>query len=123
MIRPLILHPDRLFPVDPGSRGVARRLYEHIRALPIVSPHGHTEARWFAEDAPFGDPLQLLVTPDHYLLRMLYSLGVPLESLGLQPEAAAADAIDARAAWRVFAAHYHAFQATPSRLWLDWVFA
>ena len=123
MIRPLILHPDRLFPVDPDTRSVARRLYEHIRALPIVSPHGHTEARWFADDAPFSDPLQLLVTPDHYLLRMLYSLGVPLESLGLQPETAAGAAIDARDAWRVFAAHYHVFQATPSKLWLDWVFA
>ena len=123
MIRPLILHPDRLFPVDPDTRGVARRLYEHIHGLPILSPHGHTEARWFADDAAFADPLQLLVTPDHYLLRMLYSLGVPLETLGLQPQTGAGDPVDPRAAWRVFAAHYHVFQATPSRLWLDWVFA
>src|SRR3984885_4840025 len=117
MIRPLILHPDRLFPVDPDTRGVARRLYEHVHGLPILSPHGHTEARWFADDAAFADPLQLLVTPDHYLLRILYSLGVPLETLGLQPQTGAGDPVDPRAAWRVFAAHYHVFQATPSRLW------
>jgi glucuronate isomerase len=123
MIKPLSMHPDRLFPVDPGTRGVARRLYQHIRALPIVSPHGHTEARWFAQDVAFGDPVQLLVTPDHYLLRMLYSLGVPLESLGVQPRAGDGAVADARDAWRTFAAHYHVFHATPSRLWLDWVFA
>ena len=57
MIRPLTMHADRLFPADPDTRGVARRLYEHILQLPIVSPHGHTEARWFADDAAFGNPL------------------------------------------------------------------
>jgi glucuronate isomerase len=123
MTKPLALHPDRLFPVDPATRGVARRLYEHIRALPIVSPHGHTEARWFAENAAFADPVQLLVTPDHYVLRMLYSLGVPLEQLGVQPRTGAAVASDARTIWRLFANHYHVFQGTPSRLWLDSIFA
>jgi len=123
MTKPLALHPDRLFPVDPATRGVARRLYEHIRALPIVSPHGHTDARWFADNAAFTDPVQLLVTPDHYLLRMLYSLGVPLEQLGVQPRTGAAASSDAREIWRLFAMHYHVFRATPSRLWLDSVFA
>jgi glucuronate isomerase len=124
MSKPLALHPDRLFPADPATRAVARRLYEHIRALPIVSPHGHTDARWFADNAAFSDPVQLLVTPDHYLLRMLYSLGVPLEQLGVQPPIGAhASGDDARAIWRLFASHYHVFRATPSRLWLDSVFA
>jgi len=118
----LRLHPDRLFPADPDTRSVARRLYQQVRALPIVSPHGHTEARWFAHNSAFTDPVQLLLAPDHYLLRMLYSLGVPLERLGVRPREADAAATDARAAWRVFAEHYHVFRATPSRLWLDWVF-
>src|ERR1700689_1060484 len=123
MIRALRLHPDRLFPADPDTRSVARRLYQQVRALPIISPHGHTEARWFVHNAAFTDPVQLLLAPDHYLLRMLYSLGVPLEQLGVRPLGPDAAATDARAAWRVFAEHYHVFRATPSRLWLDWVFA
>jgi glucuronate isomerase len=123
MIRALRMHPDRLLPAEPATRQIARRLYEQVRALPIVSPHGHTEARWFADNAPFRDPLELLVTPDHYVLRMLYSLGVPLEQLGVRPCGVERSATDPRDAWRLFASHYDVFRATPTRLWLDWVFA
>jgi glucuronate isomerase len=117
------LNPDRLFPADPGTRAIARRLYEAVRSLPIVSPHGHTEARWFAEDSPFPDPAALLLTPDHYILRMLYSQGVPLEALGIAQAAsnAATQGPDPRSIWRLFAAHYHLFRGTPTRMWLDWV--
>ena len=116
------LHPDRLFPADPGTRAVARRLYNTVRALPIVSPHGHTDPRWFADDAPFGDPVSLLLTPDHYITRMLYSQGLTLEELGLVPLGGAPlPAPDPRAVWRKLAAHYHLFRGTPTRLWLDWV--
>jgi glucuronate isomerase len=80
----MIIHEDRLFPADPAARAVARRLYEPVRHLPIVSPHGHTDPRWYAEDRPFPDPAQLFVVPDHYVFRMLYSQGVPLEDLGIQ---------------------------------------
>ena len=120
------LHPDRLFPADPGTRAVARRLYNTVRALPIISPHGHTDPRWFADNAPFSDPVSLLLTPDHYITRMLYSQGLSLEELGVPPApagdgAAAAASGDPRATWRRFAAHYHLFRGTPTRLWLDWV--
>ncbi|HEX5209574.1 MAG TPA: glucuronate isomerase [Steroidobacteraceae bacterium] len=118
------LHPDRLFPADTGTRAVARRLYNTVRALPIVSPHGHTEARWFAQNAPFGDPVSLLLTPDHYITRMLYSQGLSLEELGLTAAgtgAGSASDRDLRAIWRKFAAHYPLFRGTPTRLWLDWV--
>ncbi len=116
------MHADRLFPADPGTRAIARRLYNSIRALPIISPHGHTDPRWFADDAPFADPVSLLLTPDHYITRMLYSQGLSLEELGVVPLAGApAAAFDTRAAWRRFAAHYHLFRGTPTRLWLDWV--
>jgi glucuronate isomerase len=122
MAKPLMLHPDRLFPADPDTRGIARRLYEHIRALPILSPHGHTDPAWFAENQPFPDPAHLLITPDHYVLRMLYSLKVPLERLGARSKHGGSSAVDPREIWRIFAAHYSAFRGTPSRLWLDWVF-
>ncbi|HTZ09107.1 MAG TPA: glucuronate isomerase [Acidimicrobiales bacterium] len=117
-----MLHPHRLFPAEPSARAVAVELYEGVRALPIVSPHGHTEARWFADDTAFSDPLTLLVTPDHYLTRMLYSQGVPLEALGIAP-GDGGPAARPREAWRTFASHYHLFRATPSGLWLDTVLA
>jgi len=118
-----LIHPDRLFPADPGTRAVARRLYESVAGLPIVSPHGHTDPRWFAENAPFPDPAQLLVVPDHYVFRMLYSQGVALEDLGVPRVDGGPVETDGRAIWRRFAAHYHLFRGTPTRMWLDHTFA
>jgi glucuronate isomerase len=120
--RPLVLHPERLFPVDPTVRAIAVELYNEIRSLPIISPHGHTDPRWFADNVAFSDPTSLLVTPDHYLTRMLYSQGVALEALGVVPNDGAPVA-DARTAWRTFATHYRLFRATPSGLWFDHVLA
>ncbi len=99
------------------------RLYGAVEGLPIVSPHGHTDPSWFSGNEPFEDAVSLLLWPDHYLLRMLMSQGVALESLGLSPAGAAPVATDRRSIWRLFAEHYRAFRATPSRLWLDHVFA
>jgi len=118
----LVLHPDRLFPADATTREVARNLYQSVRDLPIVSPHGHTDPAWFAMNEAFANPTELLVTPDHYLLRMIYSQGVPLERLGV-PTLDGPAAASPQDAWRCFAAHYHLFRGTPSRLWLDWIFA
>jgi glucuronate isomerase len=112
------LHPDRLFPAQQGARRLARQLHDSVLNLPIVSPHGHTDPSWFAGNASFGNATDLLLVPDHYVFRMLYSQGVPLEALGVgDPNA------DPREAWRLFAERYHLFRGTPSRLWLDWVFA
>ncbi|MET3654657.1 glucuronate isomerase [Dyella japonica] len=122
MSRPLVVHPDRFFPADPATRKLCRQLYEQVEKLPIVSPHGHTDPRWFAYDEPFADATSLLLTPDHYVLRMLYSQGVPMEALGVKPRGEKAS-VDPRAAWRRFAEYYHLFRGTPSRTWLDWVFA
>src|SRR5580704_16933444 len=74
----MLIHPDRLFPAEPSTRKIARTLYEHVRSLPIVSPHGHTKAEWFARNQPFPDPAELFVQPDHYIFRMLYSQGISL---------------------------------------------
>ncbi len=117
-ISKLELHPDRLFPPDPTTRAIARKLYTSVADLPIVSPHGHTDPAWFATDAPFGNATELLLVPDHYVFRMLYSQGVALENLGVGNPAT-----DPRQAWRLFAERYHLFRGTPSRMWLDWVFA
>ncbi len=114
-----MLDEDRLFPPDPGVRALARSLYEDVRDLPILSPHGHTDPRWFAENEPFPDPAQLFVTPDHYIFRMLHSQGVPLEALGVPRVDGGEIETDPRAIWRLFAAHYHLFRGTPSRLWVD----
>lgn len=114
----MLLHPDRLFPSDPGTRKVAQALYASIKDLPIVSPHGHTQASWFAQNEPFPDPATLFVLPDHYVYRMLYSQGVSLEGL----EIGKAAALNPRKVWRVFASHYHLFRGTPTRIWLDYAF-
>jgi glucuronate isomerase len=122
MTRPLTLHPDRLFPPDPATRDVARALYSEISGLPIVSPHGHTDPAWFATDANWTNPTELLLAPDHYLYRMLFSQGVPLDRLGVASRSGPSGA-DPREAWRLFASHYHLFRGTPSRMWLDHVFS
>jgi glucuronate isomerase len=122
MTRPLTLHPDRLLPAEPATRAIARALYAEVAHLPIVSPHGHTDPAWFAADAAWTDPTELLLAPDHYLYRMLYSQSVPLDRLGV-PSRAGPSAADPREAWRLFAQNYFLFRGTPSRTWLDHVFA
>ncbi|KQV28676.1 glucuronate isomerase [Rhizobium sp. Root73] len=115
----MALHPDRLFPADPGIRAIARQLYETVAGLPIVSPHGHTDPSWYAEDKPFPDPAALFITPDHYATRMLYSQGVRLEDLGVPRRDGAAVETDPRKIWRLFAAHFHLFAGTPTRIWFE----
>jgi glucuronate isomerase len=122
MARRLELHPDRLFPADPTTRQIARDLYSGVADAPIVSPHGHTDAGWFADNQPWTDATSLLLAPDHYLYRMLYSQGIALDALAI-PRKGGVPATDPRAAWGLFAANYHLFRGTPSRLWLDHVFA
>jgi len=111
----MTLHPDRLFPADPASRAIARDLFRAVESLPIVSPHGHTDPRWWGENPAFENPAALFVIPDHYVCRMLVSQGVPFAALGIGPGAET----DPRTIWRTFAGQYHLFRGTPSRLWVD----
>jgi glucuronate isomerase len=122
MSRPLVLHPDRLFSSEPRQRELARALYATVKDLPIVSPHGHTDARWFAENEPFSNASALFVTPDHYVFRMLYSQGVRLEELAIPRRDGGEVEGDARKIWRTFATHYQLFRGTPTRVWLDHAF-
>jgi glucuronate isomerase len=117
-----LLASDRLFPVEPQTRGIARELYQTVSDKPIISPHGHTDPRWYAENKPFSDPAQLFITPDHYVFRMLFSQGISLESLGVPRSDGGPTETDGRKIWRLFAENYHLFRGTPSRLWLDHAF-
>jgi glucuronate isomerase len=113
-----LLNDDRLFPAETSIRNVAKRLYASIRDLPILSPHGHTQAAWFARNQAFPDPAKLFFQPDHYVHSMLYSQGVRLEDLEIGVETIQ----DPRKVWRIFADHYYLFRGTPTRLWLDYAF-
>ena len=116
----LDLHPDRLLPADPTVRRVASRLYEQIRDLPIVSAHGHIDPVLLADDVPFTDPASLLVTPDHYVTRLMHAHGVGLERLGLEPlEGGAGARPSPREVWRLLCEHWWAFRGTPSRYWIE----
>ncbi len=123
MPRALELHPDRLFAPCPEQRAIARELYQSVADLPIVSPHGHTDPGWFAWNRPFANATELLIQPDHYLLRMLYSQGIGLDRLGIPRSDGGAAQADPAQVWQLFAEHYHLFRGTPTRLWMDHVFA
>src|SRR6266700_418316 len=99
----LTLHPDRLFSSDPAQRTLARELYATVKDLPIVSPHGHTDPQWYADNSPFTNASALFITPDHYVFRMLYSQGVKLEDLGIPRRDRSRIEQDPRKIWRTFA--------------------
>lgn len=119
---PLTLHEDRLFPPDATTRAIARRLYSQVAHLPIVSPHGHTDPAWFAGNEAFASATELLLVPDHYVFRMLYSQGVSLDAIGIPHADGSRADVDPREAWRVFAQNFHLFRGTPSSMWLNHVF-
>src|ERR1700753_3526906 len=124
-MRRQFLHDNRLFPADSATRAIAQSLFKEVRDLPIVSPHGHTQAEWFATNAAFPDPARLFIVPDHYIFRMLYSQGVAMEDLGVGSYGASPEQrekFDGRRVWRIFAEHYYLFRGTPTRLWLDYAF-
>jgi glucuronate isomerase len=111
------VHPDRLLPADPGIRAIARRLYDHVRRLPLIAPHGHVDPTVLLDNHPFPDATTLLVTPDHYVTRLLHADGVELSALGvgegqLSPSAS-------RQAWRLLCERWHVYQGTPVRYWLE----
>jgi glucuronate isomerase len=123
MTTPLLLHPDALLPSSPVERDIARRLYTSVANLPILSPHGHTDPKWFAENKPFANPTELLIQPDHYVYRMLYSQGISLDELGITRSGKAETSVDPEKVWQIFADNYYLFYGTPSYFWLNYVFA
>lgn len=115
-----INHPDRLFPIDGDQRKLARNLYDTVKDFPIISPHGHTDPAWFHTNQNFQNATSLLITPDHYLLRMFYSQGIDLETMGRGRDG---DSPAMEQAWQTFADHLHLFWGTPSWIWLNHVFS
>jgi len=116
---PLQLHPDRLFPADPGVREIARRLYTSVKDLPILSPHGHVPPAWIADNTPFADPVSLLLSPDHYINRLLHADGVSLSSLGVPPQTYHLSETEARQAWSTFCSRWPLFAGTPMKYWME----
>lgn len=115
-----LLSPDRFFDSDPEIRRVAREIYGETRLLPLVCPHGHVDPALLAENSAFPEPTALLITPDHYIFRMLYSQGIRLEELGIPKRDGSHVASDPRRIWQIFADHYYLFRGTPTGVWLDY---
>lgn len=119
MTSTLTLHPDRALPAEPGQRAVAREIYDQVKDLPLISMHGHVEAAVFAQDQRFADPAQLLIVPDHYVCRMLYSQAFTPAQMGVPRMDGGATETDSRTIWRHFAKNWKLFRGTPSRYWLE----
>ncbi|AML53282.1 glucuronate isomerase [Falsihalocynthiibacter arcticus] len=115
-----MLNENRFFPVEATTRAIAQRLFHEIEALPLICPHGHTDPSWFSGNAPFADPAQLLIVPDHYIVRMMVSQGIPHSAMGVPTLDGAAFEMDSRKIWRLFAENYTLFRSTPVRHWMDY---
>jgi glucuronate isomerase len=112
------MHRDRYFASDPATRRIARDLHARAASLPLICPHGHVDPKLLAENAPFPDPATLLVIPDHYVTRMLYSQGIALERLGVPTRDGTPVESDPRKIWQLFGEHFHLFRGTPTGCWL-----
>jgi glucuronate isomerase len=114
------MNPDRYFDPDPTQRAIARELYDTVAALPLICPHGHVDPRMFADpDYAFGSPVDLLIIPDHYVFRMLYSQGITLEALGVPRRDGGEVETDHRQIWQTFADHFYLFRGTPTGVWFN----
>src|SRR5215207_8636471 len=120
MSKPWTLDPDRLFDPNPARRSLARSLYAEVEDLPIVGPHGHVPPALLADQgATLGTPAELFIIPDHYVFRMLYSQGVPMEDLGVPTVDGTPVETDHRRVWHRLCENFHLFRATPTGLWLS----
>jgi len=118
----IALNEDRFFDPNPVIRKIAREIYEVIKNLPIICPHGHVDPLIFAENRSFPNPTQLFLIPDHYLFRMLYSQGISMESLGIPSIDGTEVETNPRKIWQIFADNFHLFRGTPSSVWLSYEF-
>ena len=115
----LLLPEDRYFDPDPKQKEIALHLYRQVADKPLVCPHGHVDPRMFADpDYQFGTPADLLLIPDHYIFRMLYSQGITLESLGVPRADGGEVENDHRKIWQTFADNFFLFRGTPTGMWL-----
>lgn len=113
----LNVNPDRLLPAESGLRMIARELYDSVKDLPIISPHGHVPPQWFAENPNFKNPTHLLLTPDHYINRLLHANGVDLAAIGVGQSEFSDE--QAREAFRIFCSHWKVYRGTPMKFWFE----
>ena len=118
MSKEIVLNEDRFFDPDSVVRKIARELYDGVKDLPIISPHGHTDLAWFSENKPFPDPTGLILIPDHYIFRMLYSQGIPMERLGIPTQDSSPVEKNHRKIWQIFGEHFYLYAGTPTGIWL-----
>ncbi len=110
---------ERYFSPDPAQHRIASGLYQGVKNLPLICPHGHVDPRLFAQpDYRFGTPVDLLIIPDHYIFRMLYSQGITLESLGIPTKNGVPVESDHRKIWQTVCDHWYLFRGTPTGMWL-----
>ncbi|MBI4789977.1 MAG: glucuronate isomerase [Chloroflexi bacterium] len=113
------LPADRYFDPDPAQKEIAQQLYDQVAKLPLICPHGHVDPRLFADpNYDFGSPADLLIIPDHYVFRMLYSQGIPLERLGVPRRDGGEVERDPRKIWQLFGENFYLFRGTPTGIWL-----
>lgn len=117
--KPWVLDPDRALPAEPGQRSIARELYRAVAELPIISMHGHIDVGAILRNDSFGDPAEMFIIPDHYLLRMLVSQGITHDQLGVRPTDGGGFETDHRMVWRRFAENWKLFRGTPTRYWME----
>ena len=113
-----MLNPNRYFDPNPKVREVANELYTSIKDLPIISPHGHVDPKIFAENTSFPSPTELILIPDHYIYRMLYSQGISLEELGIPTQDGTPVEKDHKKIWQIFGDHFYLYAGTPTGSWL-----
>ncbi|HKX33588.1 MAG TPA: glucuronate isomerase [Blastocatellia bacterium] len=113
------LASDRYFDPEPKQRELAVHLYRQVADKPLICPHGHVDPRMFADpDYQFGSPAELLLIPDHYIFRMLYSQGFSLEQCGIPRLDGTPVESDHRKIWQIFADNFFLFRGTPTGMWL-----
>jgi glucuronate isomerase len=115
----LELHPDRFFDSDPAIRKAARSIYDETRSLPLICPHGHVDPAILALNEAFPEPTGLLIVPDHYIFRLLYSQGIDMDLLGVPHRDGTCANVDPRDVWQTFANHWYLFRGTPTGVWMD----
>ena len=115
-----VLQPDRYFSSEPRQNRIAQELYEQVARARLICPHGHVDPRIFADpNFNLGTPTDLLLIPDHYVFRMLYSQGISLESLGIAALDGSDVESDHRRVWQIFADNFYLFRGTPTGMWLN----
>jgi glucuronate isomerase len=105
--------------VDKPNHPLAREIYKTMRKYSILSPHGHIDSAMLAANKNFANPVELLIIPDHYITRMLHGQGISYEALGIPQSDGRRNNISPEEVWRTFAANWHLFRSTPSRIWFQ----